>query len=172
MGTIWFTRSLGPYRVFKQHFHLEPYLTNGEPETWKDMCRLRTSSHSLLIESLRGRVKEPEDRICQCCPQNVTEDENHFLMECTLYEPERLTFLNKVYTLNANIRKLTKQQQFIWLMSNENNTINRWLGNLIRHCFNIRKQTLTLVNKQKHTQISQSLEATHRYLLLELNNFY
>ncbi len=60
--------------------------------------KLRISSHSLRIESGRHTFPKTaiEDRICNHCDLNKVEDEYHFVMECALYNTQRLKFLSNI----------------------------------------------------------------------------
>ena len=51
----------------------------------KRIAKLRCSSHLLEIEKGRHKKKNVGDRLCQMCPMNAVEDENHFLTNCTAY---------------------------------------------------------------------------------------
>jgi hypothetical protein len=82
---------LRTYAVLKQAKGLEGYLdgsVNGFGR--RILTSLRSGSNALRIET--GRYHVPslrvEDRICWCCGQEV-EDEQHFLLSCSLYKEER-----------------------------------------------------------------------------------
>lgn len=55
------------------------------------MSKLRLSAHPLRIETVRycRLPLSPEQRICQFCNLDVVESEEHFLLECTLYNVKR-----------------------------------------------------------------------------------
>ena len=56
----------------------------------KAICKLRLSSHNLLIET--SRYVKPKyaslKRISRHCNLNLIENGFHFLSQCSLYEPE------------------------------------------------------------------------------------
>ena len=65
----------------------------------KVISRIRCSNHPLAIE--RGRYTNPktprEDRLCELCDEQVIEDEEHFLMKCSVF-----THLRDHYQMNFN----------------------------------------------------------------------
>ena len=74
----------------------------------------------------KGRHKRPqiprEQRFCPICPTNV-ENETHFITQCTLYINRNELFM--AAELEAtNFVNLNTQQQFIFLMSQENKLLN------------------------------------------------
>ena len=67
----------------------------------KELTRVRTSAHSLAVETGRYlRPKPPRElRVCKLCKQNKVEDEVHFLTDCSLYVTKRSALYT---TINAN----------------------------------------------------------------------
>ena len=90
------------------------------------ISRFRLSNHSLMIE--KGRHHKPNkiarnERKCYFC-ENEVENEEHFMIKCPLYTPQRKLFenvCNKTYPLYKN---LTGEQKFIFVMSNENEKLS------------------------------------------------
>ena len=79
---------LRSYTLYKHGLYFEPYLnaiSNVRHRT--ALTKLRTSSHVLEIE--RGRYTVPKtavyDRLCKTCYK--IEDEEHFLINCKIYDP-------------------------------------------------------------------------------------
>ena len=78
-----------------------------------------------MIEKGRHRCpKIPrEQRFCPFCPTKV-EDESHFLMQCILYENRNELFVSAAETEASNFTNLNTQEQFIFLMPQENRALN------------------------------------------------
>ena len=92
------------------------------------------SSHDLEIE--RGRYGKkstpPERRICKICNSpNLTEDEYHFLMICPIFFNLRNDFSLSL-TPNSNFKKLSDENKFTWLLSQEDKIITLKLANYIQ----------------------------------------
>ena len=135
---------LRTYITFKNTLKFEPYLQHiKRVEARKAVSQLRMSSHSLNIESLRGKVKDPTERICIMCDTNRTEDEVHFLMDCPKYDHLRDELINKVTGKFGNILLLNKEQKFEWLMTNEDEIVCKILGEYILQIFKCRKEAIS-----------------------------
>ena len=85
------------YSKIAQNFELQKYLTfNINKFLRSKLTKLRLSAHSLAIET--GRYGKPitpaNERFCKSCKDKV-EDENHFLIDCDVYNSIR----NKFFTL-------------------------------------------------------------------------
>lgn len=111
---------LRTYAQFKNCLQYENYLNEIHIGTHRRaLTRLRTSSHSLQIET--GRYTRPkmavEDRKCTC--SEVVEDECHFLTECKLYTKEREILFNKVTSLCPQFTKLDSYNKFTFLVTAE-----------------------------------------------------
>ena len=80
-----------------KEFKLEQYLCQPQNinHTYS-LVTFRISSHHLHIET--GRYTQPktaaEQRICIHCYANEIQDEIQFLLNCSLYIPERTELLN------------------------------------------------------------------------------
>ena len=92
---------LRTYIQVKHEFGLENYImVEKNFKRRQHMAKLRISAHPLRIES--GRYCRPplppEQRVCQYCDSDAVENEEHFLLDCSLYTDERGELLQ---TLNA-----------------------------------------------------------------------
>ena len=97
--------------------------------------QLRTSSHTLAIEY--GRYTRPktkiEDRNCSIC--HVLEDERHFVMDCTINQPERENMFSKLARLVPNYTHMNDDEKFLFLMCNKDPQISTWVGKFIHKSF-------------------------------------
>ena len=116
ISNISINKKLRTYAKFKFSFGIENYVKAFNLSKRKMFTRLRISSHNLAIEKGRHlRIPKSDDivcnfcnnkkgdcscdtfkynRLCQVC--NVVEDEQHFLLKCSLYENSRKLFLEKL----------------------------------------------------------------------------
>ena len=80
------------------------------------------SSHTLAIETGRHSKSKigKEKRLCKYCDLNEVEDEQRFLLRCTLYETLRKNLL-KATALESNL--LSDEDTFISLMSSQDGKI-------------------------------------------------
>ena len=65
-----------------KHLHLPFHLR-------KAVSKIRCSSHSLEIEKGRHNGTPREERICKNCQNGTIENEEHFLINCSTYQPLR-----------------------------------------------------------------------------------
>ena len=107
---------LRTYRKFKFNYNLETYLNICMQKYNRSLlCQFRIGILPLNIETGRyknikdnvtGRFRKlrPEERICDVCNLNETEDEFHFLCICPLYSYERLLsrFLANAWLIRQN----------------------------------------------------------------------
>lgn len=134
---------LRTYRTFKTNFQQEKYISNIEnQQNRRSMCQLRVSAHNLYIEAQRGKIKNPEDRKCPFCTQTTSEDEMHFFIVCTKYKYIRDQMYARVRELSKNFGTLSDEHKFVWLLSNEDKTINKITANFIKGAFEIRNMAL------------------------------
>lgn len=129
------------YRLFKRSILLEDYLTDVTNEYHrKALTKLRISAHNLQIE--RGRYTIPytqkENRLCRYCKDKI-EDEYHFMMDCDLYNNDRLSLFNKLYGICPLLQQLQEKDKFIYMLSSSGNVI-RLVAEFIHN--NLEKRTV------------------------------
>ena len=125
-----FGNKLRTYRLFKNNISLEPYLSMKNDEQRILLSKLRISNHNLEIERGRHRGLQAKERICKLCLKEV-EDEIHFLLKCEALQNVRTPFIDLINYNNYNFKHLDIREQFIWLMSNEDNFIINQLSDMI-----------------------------------------
>ena len=101
------------------------------------LSRLRTSSHRLEIES--GRWARPlrkpiAERLCFFC--NTSEDEYHFILECSVYNDLRSKYIKAKFWRRPNVLK------FIELMTRKNKSDVRKLACFVQKYFALRNEFL------------------------------
>jgi hypothetical protein len=133
---------LRTYNKLKQNFAMERYLTLIEDTHHRTaLTQLRLNSHPLNIESLRGHIQNPNNRICTLCNLNKVENEFHLMVECPIYNTLRHKLVDNIIN-NPNIQHLDQESKTIWLLTNEDKNICKALGKYIFECFKLRKQNI------------------------------
>ena len=128
---------LRTYKLFKKDFRLENYLV--EIENTKHalaLARFRISSHNLRIETGRydQRKTKPEERLCIYCRSQAVEDEQHFLLQCSLYNNERHLMLETVNAMIPRFHLLPENEKFSAVMQSKTPEVMKALGNYIFTC--------------------------------------
>ena len=122
---------LRTYRTFKSKIEREPYL-NLPRHLRVQLSRLRSSAHSLRVET--GRYTLPptplEERLCPSC--NVIEDEQHFLIDCSIYNGnERRSMMDICTALNRSFPHYSSKEKFIFILSTKNTQLLWNLGQFV-----------------------------------------
>ena len=86
----------------------------------RTVAKFRTSNHKLMIAQGRYRTpKIPEHlRLCQYCSINEIDDEQHFMINCTLYLNERQYLLDSVSHKYPNFHSLSANDMMLFLFNN------------------------------------------------------
>ena len=132
---------LDTYVKFKNNIGMEPYhlqIKNGNHR--KALTRLRISAHTLEIEQGRYKNKPREERLCSSCKK--IENEDHFILNCSLYLNERTILLDIVNKLVPNFKNLIEDQKFLYLMTCEDTIIMKELGKYVFNSFKTRDERL------------------------------
>ena len=77
---------------------------------------------SLCIETDRYRrpPTPPEQRLCQLCSSGAVENEQHFVLECSLYADERRKLMNTLYNICPGLVNLQNTEKFNFIISLNN----------------------------------------------------
>ena len=129
--------------MFKTNTVLEPHLAlNFNVKHKKAISRFRLSNHTLMIEKGRHLKIEKTERKCYFCKEKI-ENEEHFLVNCPLYSPQRKILENTCTKNCIRYKNLIEKERFIFIMSNENETIIKAVGKFITDSFIITDQIIT-----------------------------
>ena len=111
------------------------------------LTRFRISSHNLRIETGRydQRKIKPEDRLCIYCRSQAVEDEQHFLLQCPLYDNERRLMLETVNTMIPMFH-LLPNEKFSAVMQSKTPEVMKALGNYIFTC--LKKRGISIAANQ------------------------
>ena len=98
-------------KKYEPHLNLPPYLR-------VPLARLRTSIHGLKIETGRYTIPNPtsvEERLCDLC--GVTEDEVHFLINCSMTDnKERSNLFSHCTSFLPSFRYKSSRHKFLFIM--------------------------------------------------------
>ena len=86
------SNKLSFYSNIKKSYCIESYLELKNVNQKKNISKLSTSSHNLMIEKGRYLNLNREERLCPFCLNKIIEDEIHFLFTCPLYKHLRNDF--------------------------------------------------------------------------------
>ncbi len=126
---------LRTYRLIKQQYQIEPYLTaNISFRHAQVIAKLRLSAHNLAIETgRRARPPIPAGRrFCKFCTGQV-EDELHFLINCPKYNQGR----QQLFSI-CNLNYGTDSELFYTLLCSTEANILFQLGNFIYNSLELR----------------------------------
>ena len=112
------------YLLIKGNVVFEKYLSTVKNSRQRvALSRLRTSSHTLMIEKGRHTKIPRIERKCPVCKDRI-EDECHFIISCPLYNSIRKDLLESVRrTAPLFVEIPTDLQKFIFLLTNENDIV-------------------------------------------------
>ena len=137
---------LRTYKLFKREFKLESYLTVTKNIHYSlAMLKFRISSHNLHIET--GRYSRPtktpvNERLCQYCSSKAIEDEKHFLLDCTLYETERIELFDIIeQKVVSTFGNFSREEKFIFLMTSIEPVVVELISKFIYYSFRKRNMT-------------------------------
>ena len=80
------------YKKVKSEFEMENYLNITNFQQRRHISKLRCSDHGLEIEKGRHKNTPRNERLCKLCKSGQIEDEEHFLLDCSLYSTLRLKY--------------------------------------------------------------------------------
>ena len=93
------------------------------------LSKLRTSTHTLKIETGRHQGIARENRLCIAC--NVIEDEFHFLDECIKNTDTRNKLLKDIYVKNSELMNYKPSD----LLLQDDNVIQGNIAKFVSDCF-------------------------------------
>lgn len=132
---------LRTFRLFKNNFRFEPYLEFGTFKQRMILSKFRIGSHNLEIETGRHKDQPENERICKLCKTDVG-DEMHFLLECSKLDTVRDFYLEKIFHNVSSLKNEGTKAKFIWILSNEDPSIQKLLSKMIDSLFDLRSNLL------------------------------
>ena len=128
----------------KESHVLETYLYINNFEHRRAITKIRTSSHTLQIETGRWNNISQNLRICENCVLDEVEDENHFLFLCPMHIVERQKFYNTVEAkLNVDLSRIfSHEDKLKEIFHSEDLAILNAFGKYIKNSFKKRESTI------------------------------
>ena len=128
------------YGTLKERFKKENYLNIKNVEYRKIMCKMRISAHNLEIEKGRYSNTEKEGRLCKVCKLNEIETEEHFILNCTMYNNHRKSLYEEIKTVyNIDLEKQKMEGIKKIFLQEDLLLINR-LGKFLKQCWVTREK--------------------------------
>ena len=102
--------SLILYKCIKSSLTFEEYLNILPVSLRSHLCRLRTSAHSLRIQTgIFSNNRTPRnERVCLLRNMNEVEDEFHFMFICPKYSILRRKYIDNYYFRSPSMYKLVE----------------------------------------------------------------
>ena len=95
---IWLKPKLRTYRLFKDAYCTERYVTMNLCKSQRSLCaQFRAGILPLYIETGRYQATPEENRICTMCSLGEVESEAHFLFYCPFYDDLRESIFYKMF---------------------------------------------------------------------------
>ena len=88
------------YRVFKNNFCTEKYLSILPYNCVITLARFRTTNNLVPVNVLRFSGLDREDRVCRLCDSNEMGNEYHYLFQCTFFINKRRECIDDKYAVN------------------------------------------------------------------------
>ena len=124
---------------------MENYILCSKLQERRDFTKLRISCHQLKIET--GRYSKPktpiEDRLCTLCSMGVIENENHMLLECPLYEPDRKLFFANVQTFYTANLDMNAETFYLLMSYNKDSELAKEVCKFVTICTNLHKDNMS-----------------------------
>ncbi len=132
-------KKLELYNSIKSEYCVEKYLLLNMDKYEKSLLsQLRYGILPLRIETGRYKNERREERICNLCDTNTVESVEHFLFECSMYDLQRLNFVNNAQNSINNWENLTQRECLSQLFK----VMPRALGKYVRDIFLYRRSKL------------------------------
>ena len=122
------------YRACIHPYHVDVLKNKNERAM---LSKLRISAHKLAVEGGRYLIIPKHERICTARNSGEVEDEEHFLLNCSLYKPLRQVLCSKLVKFNHQCLNLKI------ILDNHNHYILKLSSNFIEKCLNQRETALS-----------------------------
>ena len=111
------------------------------------ILKLRTSSHALEVErGINTKPKTPlEEGLCPNC--HVLDDEQHFVIECTLYEIQRRVLINNIMTSFPKFSDRNVNETFVFLLQNADPNIQFFFAKFVYDAFQTKASRVAAQNR-------------------------
>ena len=136
---------LRTYCLFKETIknYIKYNLSSSERSA---MAQFRFGILPLNIETGRFRNQGLDERLCTLCAFNETEDESHFLFQCSLYDEVRSEWVSHIVNKTVNFLELDKINKFKVILDIILDIHHRITAKFILRCYQLRKEVYTVYN--------------------------
>ena len=117
------------YAEIKTTNCFEKYLDIENMNIRKAIIKMRISSHKFPIETGRYEGKERDNRICPICCNDIG-NEKHYVFECEnkMITDIREEFISVIYKKSPQIKKLTSEDKFKYMLLCRDETLIKDIG--------------------------------------------
>ena len=126
------------YSTLKSSFSREPYLDLAQSRSQRSfLTRLRCSAHHLEIEKMRYTSPPTpiEMRLCQFCCSGQIGDEEHFLLNCSVFNIKRACFIGKMSSMLPNFKDMSNSNQLKTMLCPTSSGATKIINKFIRIMF-------------------------------------
>ena len=128
------------YRLFKQEYAPEPYVTVVTSRAHRSLlAKLRGGSAMLEIETGRYTGLPAEQRLCKLCKSDVG-DEAHFILTCPALQDSRRCLFDYMSLRTPNFPHLPVEEMLCAVMVEAGQS--RRVSSLLHHMFRVRQSLL------------------------------
>ena len=104
----WFTQcneqsSCRNYKIFKDNFKFEEYLTVLPDKLKYALCKFRTCYNNIPVHDFSNH-----DKSCDLCSKGQTADEFHYILECEHFNTSRRKLITRYFYIRPNAIKLNQ----------------------------------------------------------------
>ena len=138
---------LRTYAKIKLDTNKEPYLDIMNRKRRSLIAQTRCGTLPINIEIGRHKNLKINERTCPRCPEK-TEDEEHFLTECPLYEKEHKTLFTDLHNKTNIETEQTEKTELLYLLLNINIMVNK-TAHFIEEALEKRRIYIKDSNKRK-----------------------
>ena len=102
------------------------------------ISRIRSSSSRLGIELGRYKDIPISSRTCAYCSSGEIDDEQHFLLNCSLFSLKRACFFGKMTSITPTFQNLSNEQKIKYILCPTSEIMTKIVNKFIRIMFNAR----------------------------------
>ena len=132
------TNKLRFYSTLKSSFSKEPYFDLADSRSQRSfLTRLRCSAHTLEIEKLRYSkpAVPPASRTCKFCTSGQIGDEQHFLMNCDVFNLKRACFMGKMSSIIPGFKSMSEIDKLKTILCPKSSAAVKTVNKFIRIMF-------------------------------------
>ncbi len=127
------TPKLRTYKLFKDQFSLEEYITLNLPKYERSLlAQLRCGILPLRVETGRYVGEPVIERLCRFCQSAEIENETHFIITCTHYHALRITTFGTIIE-DTVFSHMTPDEKLVYIMKNHVRKLSKFIVKAYLH---------------------------------------